>query len=259
MTKLVTIEEIRQIGQPKDALATHSPYSVHVLRKVSPYFTKFFITHGITANQVSVMGILIGILSASLLSSGTPLMLAGCLLYQFWNLLDCVDGEIARVTHTKTRSGKYLETIDEAIAESCFVLFLGIGLSRMLDSVIFLYLGLVFAVFVLSLNCFARTRDQLLCSKTQTAMPKSSGTKEFYKRVRIWFIVYNGYLIMTILLILDLVLPYRFQIFGVNLNLLACFFLLYGAIWIVRTIISSATNYMVLNKINHNARELESG
>jgi phosphatidylglycerophosphate synthase len=173
-------------------------------------------------------------------------MLVGCLLYQFWNLFDCVDGEIARVTNIKTPSGKYLETIDEAIAECCFVLFLGLGLSRMLDNVLFLYLGLIIAIFVLSLNCFARTRDELLGSKTETDVGKPSGVKGFYKKVRMLFIVYNGYLIVTVLLILDLIFPYRFQLFGVTLNLLAIFFLLYGVIWIVRATISSATNYMTI-------------
>ena len=252
--ELVTIEEIRKIGQPREILATHSPYSIHVLRKVSPYFTKFFITHGITANHVSILGILIGILSAIMFFSGTPLMLVGCLLYQLWNLFDSIDGEIARVTDTKTLSGKYLETIGEAIAECCFVLFLGIGLSRMLDNVLFFYSGLVFAMFVMSLKCFARARDELLSSGTQAdvrtflEVGQLSGVKRFYKKLRILFIVYNGYLIVTVLLILELFSPQHFQMFGTTLNLLASYFLLYGVTWTVRAIVSTITNYLIINK-----------
>ena len=251
---MVTIEEIRKIGQPREILATHSPYSVHVLRKVSPYFTKFFISHGITANQVSILGILIGILSAIMLFSGTPLMLVGCLLYQFWNLFDSIDGEIARVMHAKTFSGKYLETIGDAIAECCFVLFLGIGLSRMLDNVLFFYFGLIFALFVVLLKCFARTRDELLSSRTQVdvrtllEVGQPGGVKRFYKKLRILFIVYNGYLIVTVLLILELISPHHFQMFGITLNLLASYFLLHGVTWTVRAIISTVTNYILINK-----------
>ena len=251
---MVTIEEIRKIGQPREILATHSPYSVHVLRKVSPYFTRFFIAHGITANQVSILGILIGISSAIMLFSGTPLMLVGCLLYQLWNLFDSIDGEIARVTDTKTPSGKYLETIGDAIVECSFVLFLGIGLSRMLDNVLFFYLGLFFAMFVMSLNCFARTRDVLSSSRTQTDVRafledgQPLGVKRVYKNLRILFIVYNGYLIVTALLIIELVSPYRFQVFGVPLNLLACYFLLYGVVWTVRASISAVTNYQTISR-----------
>ena len=246
---MVTIEEIRRIGQPKEILTTHSPYSVHVLRKISPYFTRFFIAHGITANQVSVLGILIGISSAIMLSSGTPTMLVGCFLYHLWNLFDSIDGEIARVTDTKTASGKYLETIGDAIVECCFVLFLGIGLSRMLDNALFFHLGLFFAMFTMSLNCFARTRDVLLSSRTRTGVRRflevghPSGVKKFYKHLRILFIVYNGYLIITILLILELISSHRFQIFGITLNLLASYFLLYGIVWTVRTSVSAVTNY----------------
>jgi phosphatidylglycerophosphate synthase len=251
---LVTIEEIRRIGQPKEILAMHSPYSVHVLRKVSPYFTRFFIAHGITANQVSILGILIGISSAILLFSGTPSMLVGCLLYQFWNLFDSIDGEIARVTDTKTPSGKYLETVGDAIVECCFVLFLGIGLSRMLDNVLFLYLGLFFAMFIMSLNCFARTRDELLSSRTQTdvrtflEVGQPSGVKRLYKKLRILFIVYNGYLIVTVLLMLELIFPHHFQMFGITLNLLASYFLLYGVVWTVRASVSTVANYLIINK-----------
>lgn len=254
MIKMVSIEEIRKIGQPREILATHSPYSVYVLRKVSPYFTRFFIAHGITANQVSILGILIGILSALMLFSGTPLMLVGCLLYQLWNLFDSIDGEIARVTDTKTLSGKYLETIGEAIAECCFVLFLGIGLSRMLDNVLFFYLGLIFAIFVMSLNCFARARDELLRSRTQTdvrtllEVGQLSSVKRFYKKLRILFIVYNGYLIVTVLLVLELISPHHFQMFGITLNLLASYFLLYGVVWTVRASVSTVTNYIKINK-----------
>jgi len=250
----VTVDEIRKIGQPKEILAAHSPYSVLVLRKVSPYFTKFFIENGITANQVSILGILIGISSATMLFSGTPSMLVGCLLYQLWNLFDSIDGEIARVTDTKTPSGKYLETIGDAIAECCFVLFLGIGLSRMLNNVLFFYLGFFFAVFIMSLNCFARTRDVLLNSRTQTDVRtllesgQPLGVKRFYKNLRIMFIVYNGYLTVTVLLIFELVSPYRFQMFGVPLNLLASYFLLYGVVWTVRASISAVTNYQTISK-----------
>jgi len=251
---LVTIEEIRKIGQPKEILATHSPYSVHVLRKISPYFTKLFIALGISANQVSILGILIGILSAILLISGTSSMLVGCLLYQLWNLFDSIDGEIARVRNVKTLSGKYLETIGEAIAECCFVLFLGVGLSKMLDSVLFSYLGLVFAVFVMSLKCFVEARDGLMSSRRQADVQTSlevggrSGVKKAYKKLRILFIVYNGYLIVTVLLILELISPQHFQVFGITLNTLASYFLLYGIIWTVRTIVSTMTNYLAIDK-----------
>ena len=236
-------------------LATHSAYSVHVLRKISPYFTRFFIEHGITANQVSALGILIGILSAFILSTGNFIMLVGCLLYQLWNLFDSIDGEIARVTDTKTLSGKYLETIAESIAESCFVLFLGIGLSRMLNDDLFLHLGPIFAVFAMSLYCFARARDQLLSTKTEKDVrisfkfKQSSGVTTVYKKVRVLFIVYNGYLVVTALLALELVHPIHFRISGITLNLLASYFLVYGILWTMRAIVSTLRNYIRVNSI----------
>jgi len=76
------------------------------LRKISPYFTKFFVEHNVTANQVTALSILFVIIGSSLFVFGNYyLMLVGCVFYLFWLLFDFVDGEIARVTDLKTVGG----------------------------------------------------------------------------------------------------------------------------------------------------------
>ena len=257
---MVTIKEIREIGQRKtrEERAKESEYCIHALRKVSPYFTKFFIEHNLSANQISFCSIILGSTGNFLFALGNYyLILVGCLLYQFWLLFDLVDGEIARVTNVKTLGGKYLETINEVITECGFIASLGIGLSHIHNDNAFTFIGLIFALFICLLNFFARTRDMTIeqsgRKKEKNVAPKKTlYVKRFYKKARSFFVIMNAHLVLTAIVILELILPIKFshRISGETfvLNILSIYFLFYGLIWIVRTIVSSVTNYRHLMK-----------
>jgi phosphatidylglycerophosphate synthase len=263
---MLTIEEIRKRGQLSakkhiEEEKRNFPYVGHVLRKISPYFTKFFIDHNVTANQVSALSILTGIAANTTFIFGNYyLVLLGCFLYQLWNIFDLVDGEIARVTDVKTARGKYLETINEPITECGFISCLGIGLSKILLDKTFVFWGLLFALSYALLHTFGRTRDMMTerfqtrkeidtPRKLQTANSKSHG-KKLYKKLRLFFVLSNGYLVLTFLIILQLFLPNNAYLtfFGLKLNSLSAYFFWYGTIWIVRMMITSVTNYRRLMK-----------
>lgn len=260
---MVTIKEIKEIGQWSahehmvEEAKTY-PYAGRVLRKVSPYFTKFFIDHNVSANQTSFGSIILGIIANFMFTFGNYyLMLVGCLLYQFWNIFDLVDGEIARVTNVKTLGGKYLETINEVITECGFIACLGIGLSKILDNSKFIFWGLIFALFICLLNYFARTRDatieQLGKDGKNVAAQKMSHIKKLYKKARLFFVIINGYIILTFIVLFELLFPIElfYNVFGQSYNVLSTYFLLYGFIWIIRAIISSITNYVYLMKVSN--------
>ena len=259
---MVTIDEIKKADQLDherlSELAKDSPYPGYVLRKISPYFAKFFIEHNISANQTSFLSILFGIIANVTFVFGSYYsILLGCFFYQFWNIFDLVDGEIARVANVKTVGGKYLETINDAITESAFIACLGVGLSKILGNDMFVLFGLVFALFICLLNYFARTRDVIIeqfeLTNTKINPAKMSYVRRLYKKARLFFIIYNGYLILTVIVISELILPFRvnlsilgekfIRVFGENLSLTAIYFLLYGSVWTIRALVSSITNY----------------
>lgn len=259
MIKMVTLDEVKEVGQlgAREHLLQYArdcPYGGHVLRKISPYFTKFFVDHGVRANQISSFSIILGIAANFTFVFGNYyLMLVGCFLFQWWNLFDLADGETARVTNVKTSGGKYLETINETITECGFMSCLGIGLSQILNNKVFIFWGLIFALFICLLSSFARTRDMMTerfqtTKKTSTNPIKTSFAKRLYKKARLFFVVANGYLILTVIVVFELLFQgqLRFTFLGYNLNLMSVYFLLYGFIWIIRTIISSITNYRKL-------------
>lgn len=119
-----SIEELRRICQ--DPIKERSDYhTLHSLfyRKVSIYFTKAFLTMGITANQTTLLSILLVIIAGIFLVTGDFLFsIVSMLLLQMRLILDNVDGEIARYRNSKHLSGKYLEKIAHQI--TCPLIFM---------------------------------------------------------------------------------------------------------------------------------------
>jgi phosphatidylglycerophosphate synthase len=258
---MVTLEEIKKLGQQsaKDHIEEEKrnfPYVGYVLRKISPYFTKFFIDHNATANNVSALSIITGVAANTTFIFGNYyLMLLGCFLYQLWNIFDLVDGEIARVTDLKTAGGKYLETINDPITECGFILSLGIGISKILNDPAFVFWALFFALCYALLYGFARTRDMMM-GRFQTKKRKNlelqrmPPVKKLYKKTRLLFVTVNAYIILVVIVIFQLFLVKESYItfLGLKLNSLSVYFFLYGLLWVVRMTVSVVTNYKYLIK-----------
>ena len=80
------------------------------VRKESFPVTYLFINTGWTANMVSVLSWIVIFAAAVLLSvNHFGCMLAGVILTNFWLVLDCVDGNIARVKKVKTFMGDFFD------------------------------------------------------------------------------------------------------------------------------------------------------
>lgn len=82
------------------------------VRKVSFPITYLFINTGWTANMVSVLSWFVIFGAAVLLCiNNFWSMLAGVVLTNFWLVLDCVDGNIARVKKVKTFMGDFYDAV----------------------------------------------------------------------------------------------------------------------------------------------------
>lgn len=82
------------------------------VRKFSFPITYFFINTGWSANQVSVLSwIVIAIGAVCLSINDFGWMLAGVILTNFWLVLDCVDGNIARVKKLNSFMGDYFDAV----------------------------------------------------------------------------------------------------------------------------------------------------
>lgn len=82
------------------------------VRKASFPVTYLFINTGWTANMVSVLSWFVIFGAAVLLCiNNFWCMLTGIILTNFWLVLDCVDGNIARVKKTKTFMGDFYDAV----------------------------------------------------------------------------------------------------------------------------------------------------
>lgn len=82
------------------------------VRKASFPVTYAFINTGWTANMVSLLSWVLILVAAVLLSIDSfGCMLAGVILTNLWLVLDCVDGNIARVKKVKTFMGDFFDAV----------------------------------------------------------------------------------------------------------------------------------------------------
>ncbi len=87
-------------------------YAWFVMRRISPYFSSLLLKTSISANTVTLTGIILGVAGGILyiIPSMTG-ALFGSLLVQIWYLSDCVDGEMARCRKVFSDEGIYLDAL----------------------------------------------------------------------------------------------------------------------------------------------------
>lgn len=125
-----SIAELRAVGQPESVLGRVN--AEHWLgrlygRRVSPYLTRELIRTPISANGVTWLMILAGLLAALVLTlPGVAPAVATVLLVQLQLILDCSDGEVARWRETLSPAGVYLDRIGHYTTEAALPAALGV-------------------------------------------------------------------------------------------------------------------------------------
>jgi phosphatidylglycerophosphate synthase len=182
--------ELRAVAQPSTVLGRRN--SEHwagalYLRKGSIYLTRLLLPTGITANAVTWIMIIIGILGALVLMlPGWWPFLACAVLIQLHIMVDCTDGEIARWRDQSSVSGIYIDRVGHYVVEPLLPICLGIHLSHGISPVEdleWVILGLLVGVLVLWKKAFGDlvhvARNTYGWSKMsedqELAAPRSSG------------------------------------------------------------------------------------
>ena len=80
------------------------------VRRASFLFTYFFINLGFSANGVSLLSIIVTVTASVLFMVPAKwAVIISAILLQFWLVLDCVDGNIARCRKSKTVYGEFVD------------------------------------------------------------------------------------------------------------------------------------------------------
>lgn len=79
-------------------------------RKVSVLLTRLFLRIGLSPNAITVLSLLIGLMAAGSFALGSYAAgILGGLLFQLSAIVDCCDGEVARLTNKQSRFGEQLD------------------------------------------------------------------------------------------------------------------------------------------------------
>jgi phosphatidylglycerophosphate synthase len=97
-------------------------------RKLSPWFSRRLVGLPVTPNQVTLLAFIIGILAAMSFAHASWLSgVVGAVLLQWSAVIDCCDGEVARLKFLESTSGYYLDIICDNIVH--IAVFVGIAWS----------------------------------------------------------------------------------------------------------------------------------
>lgn len=97
-------------------------------RPLGRYLSKILIHVPFSPNQVSIVSTLVGILSGWFFASGY--FISGALLLQLSAIIDCVDGDLARVLFKESRLGKWLDLVGDQFVHIAVFAGIGFGLAR---------------------------------------------------------------------------------------------------------------------------------
>jgi phosphatidylglycerophosphate synthase len=123
----------------------------------------------ISANGVTLAGMILVLGAGACLASTSPsIFLIGALLFQFWYLLDHVDGQIARYRKQSSLTGLYFDFLSHYVTNS--VIFFGFGLhvyfaTDRFETILLSFLGsLSYALLQSFFDCKYRAYYAALCA-----------------------------------------------------------------------------------------------
>lgn len=122
-----TLREIRVAHGWKQRYERYLPLSRYLFRPVGFWLTWIAVRAGITSEGVSWLSGIVGLAGCAVLVSGQEAMLPiGLALLLLFNLLDCVDGSIARAMRTENPYGRFLDSVCGGVIDLGFWAVVGV-------------------------------------------------------------------------------------------------------------------------------------
>lgn len=116
---------------------------LHFNRPVGRPLSRFLVKTSITPNQVTLFALILGCLAAGSFAIGSHLsFILGAVLLQLSAVLDCIDGDVARIKFRESPLGKWLDLISDQIVHAAVFAGIAIGVYRQESDPIFIVLGL---------------------------------------------------------------------------------------------------------------------
>ncbi|MCX6231428.1 MAG: CDP-alcohol phosphatidyltransferase family protein [Bacteroidetes bacterium] len=120
--KMVEVEEI---------------FDLFFYRPLAFVLVKIIYPTNITPNQLTMGAIIMGVIGGFFYAHGTPLapqpFVIGALFFMMFNILDCSDGQLARLKKNGTRTGRIIDGVADYIAVTAIYIGIGIGFANNME------------------------------------------------------------------------------------------------------------------------------
>ncbi|HLP17125.1 MAG TPA: CDP-alcohol phosphatidyltransferase family protein [Bacteroidota bacterium] len=117
------------------SIESEEVFDLVIYRPLAFLFVKATYSTSLTPNQVSVMAMVIGVVGGVFFGCGTPVCLTlGAVCYFLSNVLDCADGQIARLKHNGSRIGRIVDGFIDYVVSIAVFLGIAISLTKSVDA-----------------------------------------------------------------------------------------------------------------------------
>ncbi len=97
-------------------------------RKISRWFTRIFLAIGFSPNVITILASLVGLGAAACFGTGTyNAGIVAALLFQLAAIIDCCDGEVARLTFTESPFGAWLDIAMDNVVHMAIFAGIAVG------------------------------------------------------------------------------------------------------------------------------------
>jgi 1L-myo-inositol 1-phosphate cytidylyltransferase / CDP-L-myo-inositol myo-inositolphosphotransferase len=104
----------------------------HINRPVSALVTLALLRTRITPNQVTLAAGLLGLAAGAVIAhGGREMPVIGAFMFQLSVILDCVDGELARLKQQFSRWGEWLDIVTDTVATVAVFIGIAVAVARM--------------------------------------------------------------------------------------------------------------------------------
>jgi len=139
--------QIEAEKKSEQSVISHSDSPIidrYIIRKISGFITGLLVKTPITPNQVTIISLILGIISAAFFSHGahTYTVIAG-MFYFVSTVFDQCDGEVARFKHMTSDFGKTFDIIVDSIVNAAITIGITVAIYKTNSSSLTIIAGLL--------------------------------------------------------------------------------------------------------------------
>ena len=105
-------------------------FDLFFYRPLAFFLVKIVYHTNITPNQLTLIAIFTGLVSATFYSFGVPYFATGALCFAAYNVIDCSDGMLARLKKNGSNAGRILDGLADYISTAAVLIGIAIGATK---------------------------------------------------------------------------------------------------------------------------------